>query len=361
MRIVKIFPALGMLLSLQVLHSCHKGPAYYAAADFENVPKIDVHFHYLTLDERYMKFAISQNFRLLSPNWDWENTIDQQFAISCSVHNAFPGEYAFFGTFSSDSFNYPGFADKTIARIRQCMQAGASGIKIWKNIGMTLRDPTGKYVMIDDPAFDPVFDYLEKYHIPVMGHLGEPKDCWLPKEEMTDPSDIVYYTNNPEYYMYLHPEEPGYDDQIRARDNLLRKHPHLDFTGAHLASLEWSVDELSHRLDSFPNLSVDLAARMFHLQYQSGKDREKVRDFMIRYQDRILYGTDDEVHDSPGAGYEKTIENLRRGWLAQWIYLATDSVTNVRGLQLPKEVIDKIYFKNAERFFGRSTANYPEN
>ncbi len=361
MNITRILRALGLILCFPALHSCQKRPAYYTAADFDNVPKIDVHFHYLTMNKRYMEFAISQNFRLLSPNWDWENTIDRQFAVSCSIHNAFPGDFAFFGTFSSDSFNYPGFAERTIDRIRQCMQAGASGIKIWKNIGMTLRDTHGNYVMIDDPAFDPVFDYLEKNHIPVMGHLGEPKDCWLPKEEMTDPSDVVYYTNHPEYYMFLHTEVPGYDDQIRARDNVLRKHPGLDFTGAHLASLEWSVDELSRRLDSFPNLKVDLAARMFHLQYQSGKDREKVRDFMIRYQDRILYGTDDEVYDFPGEEYVKTTENLRRGWMAQWIFLATDSVTNMKGLQLPKEVINKIYYKNAERFFVQNTGKYPEN
>ena len=361
MKIAKILPAFGLFLCIPVLQSCHKGPAFYTAADFDRVLKIDVHFHYLTMDERYMEFAISQNFRLLSPNWDWENTMDKQFAISSSIHRAFPGSYAFFGTFSVDSFNYPGFASKTMKRIRQCMQAGASGIKIWKNIGMTLKDPDGKYVMVDDPAFDSVFDYLVNYHIPVMGHLGEPRDCWLPENEMTDPSDVIYYRNHPEYYMYLHPDEPGYDDQIRARDNLLRKHPDLDFTGAHLASLEWSVDELSHRLDSFPNLQVDLAARMAHLQYQSEKDREKVRDFMIKYQDRILYGTDDEVHDASGSDYDTTIKNLRRGWMAHWIYLATDSVTNVKGLRLPAEVIDKIYFKNAERFFGQKAERNPED
>ncbi len=346
----------GLLLFLSItvltfFSACHKKPAFYKASDYPNVPKIDVHFHYLTLDMRYMKFAVSENFRLLSPNWDWENTIDEQLRISDSVHQHFPDQFAFFGTFSVDSFGTPDFADQTIARINQCIDEGASGIKIWKNIGMTLRDENGKYIMIDDAAFDPIFNYLEDNGIPVMGHLGEPRDCWLPEEEMTDPSDVVYYRNNPEYYMYRHPEIPGYGQQIHARDQLLKKHPRLDFTGAHLASLEWNVDSLASRLDSFPNLRVDLAARMYHLRYQARKNRDKVREFMIRYQDRILYGTDNEVHSVPGVDPEKTMENLHRGWMSQWIFLATDSVTDVQGLQLPREVVDKIYCKNAERYF----------
>jgi predicted TIM-barrel fold metal-dependent hydrolase len=206
--------------------------------------------------------------------------------------------------------------------------------------------------LIDDPAFEPVFNYLEENRIPVIGHLGEPKDCWLPEDSMSDPSDVTYYRNNPQYYMYMHPEVPSYDQQIRARDNILKKHPHLDFTGAHLGSLEWSVDELSKRLDTYPVFRVDLAARMFHLQSQSSIDYNKIRNFMIKYQDRILYGTDDEVHDIEGITVEQSCDNLRKGWFNQWLYLATDSVVNnIKGLKLPASVIDKIYFKNADRYF----------
>ena len=151
--------------------------------------------------------------------------------------------------------------------------------------------------------------------------------------------------------MFLHPGVPSYEAQIEARDNLLESHPRLEFVGAHLGSLEWNLDELAKRLDRFPNMKADLAARLFHVQYQSERDYEGVRNFMIRYQDRIIYGTDTEVHDFPGMNPDKTMENLRRGWLSQWIYLATDSILTVRGLKLPKEVIDKIYFKNAESYF----------
>ena len=126
---------------------------------------------------------------LLSPNVDTEMPIDQQLEIASEIAARFPHQFAFFGTFSVDSFGTPGFASVTVERISECIKKGAAGIKIWKNIGMELQDAEGNWVMIDDPAFTPVFQYLQENNIPVIGHLGEPKDCWLPFEEMTDQGD----------------------------------------------------------------------------------------------------------------------------------------------------------------------------
>jgi predicted TIM-barrel fold metal-dependent hydrolase len=351
MNIKNIFKRRIWLTILPLFISCSPQVAYYSVNDFGSTPKIDAHFHYLTMDPRYMDYAASENFRILSINWEGEYPIDDQLEITKSILGSGKGNFAFFGTFSVDSFGKPGFASGIIETINECMKAGASGIKIWKNIGMVLKDQSGQYVMIDDPAFEPVLEYLEQNKIPVMGHLGEPKDCWLPENEMIDPGAVSYFKEHPQYYMYLHPEAPSYEAQIIARDNILRKHPDLDFIGAHLASLEWSFDELAKRLDSFPGLKVDMAARMYPIMYQSDKNREKVRNFMIKYQDRILYGTDFDFHDESGIDFHTVTENLRRGWLNQWIYLATDSTVNVKGLKLPKDVIDKIYFKNAEKYF----------
>lgn len=348
---IRFIAIVAFLILPATMFSCGSPEKYYSVSDFGKIQKIDAHFHYLTPDDRYMKFAISQNFKLLTPIWDGEVSIRDQLRVSAKIKRLFPEDYAFFATFPADSFYISGFADKTIALIKKAIRSGATGVKIWKNIGMVIRDLEGKFVMVDDTVFEPVFRFLEKNHIPVIGHLGEPKDCWMPFEKMTDPSDVAYYKNNPQYHMYMHPDVPSYEKQIQARDNLLRKHPGLDFTGAHLASLEWSVDEIARRLDSFPSLKVDLAARMYHLRYQSNIDYEHVRNFMIKYQDRIIYGTDNEVHDTEGADLPVILENLRRGWLAQWIYLATDSVIGVKGLKLPKEVIDKIYYKNAIQYF----------
>ncbi len=330
--------------------------ATYSSADFKSTPKIDAHFHYLTAEKKYQEKARSLNFKLLTPIWDGDEvTIENQLTLSEAALRAFPGEYAFFGTFPVDSFNEPGFAERTVGHIQRCMMLGATGIKIWKNIGMTLRDRTGKYVMIDDPAFDPVFQYLQDQRIPVVAHLGEPKNCWLPLEKMNNPGDASYYKNNPRYHMYLHPEVPSYEAQILARDRVLKKFPGLQFVGAHLGSLEWNIDELAKRFDSYPGFMADCAARIFHLQLQSGQNYKKVRDFMIRYQDRLIYGTDSEVHDIPGKSVEETCHNLEKGWHREWLYFATDSVVNgIRGLNLPARVVDKLYYQNAAAFFRRN-------
>jgi predicted TIM-barrel fold metal-dependent hydrolase len=345
------------IFSVAVILSCREKSEFYSASEFSAMPKTDVHFHYDTPDHFGMKVASGLNFRIISPNVDAGPSLDEQLDIAINIRQAYPGKFAFFGTFPVESFGRDGFSDSTISRIKMCMKAGASGIKIWKNIGMVLKDGQGKFVMVDDPAFEPVFSYLEANNIPVMGHLGEPRDCWLPLNEMSDSSNCRYYRAHPEYHMFMHPECPSYEEQMTARDNLLLKHPGLKFTGAHIASLEWSVEEAARRLDKYPNLTVDLAARMAHLQYQSVIDYEKVRNFMIRYQDRILYGTDIiiDIQDTNHTALSKMLEEK---WKSHWTYLATDSVLHlknlkgdVRGLHLPKKVMDKIFNSNADRFF----------
>ena len=173
---------------------------------------------------------------------------------------------------------------------------------------------------------------------------------------MTVSSDSSYFAENPQYHMFLHPEYPSYEDQINARDHLLEMHPDLKFIGCHLGSLEWNIDELAKRLDKFPGLAVDMAARICHLQYQSARDREKVRDFCIKYQDRLLYGTD--LSDNDG-NPEDLSEWIHDTWLDDWKYFTSnDKMTSDKfrgtfeGLQLPREVVRKIYSENAVRWYG---------
>jgi predicted TIM-barrel fold metal-dependent hydrolase len=156
--------------------------------------------------------------------------------------------------------------------------------------------------------------------------------------------------------MFLHPDYPSYEDQINARDNLLRKNPDLIFIGCHLGSLEWNVDSLAKRLDMFPNMAVDMAARICHLQYQSSKDREKVREFCIKYQDRLLYGTD--LSEEPNANPEAFRKWVNDTWESDWRYFVTDdsmTSTNFKGsftgLKLPADVIDKIYSQNSVKWY----------
>lgn len=155
--------------------------------------------------------------------------------------------------------------------------------------------------------------------------------------------------------MYLHPEYPSYEDQIKARDNFVAKHPDMLFIGCHLGSLEWNIDSLASRLDRFPNMAVDMSARICHLQYQSVKERDRVRDFCIRYQDRLLYGTDVGYGGNEPETFRK---DMHKTWIDDWKYFTSkDEMTSdlfkgsFKGLQLPKEVVDKIYRINAVNWY----------
>jgi predicted TIM-barrel fold metal-dependent hydrolase len=240
--------------------------------------------------------------------------------------------------------------------MKNSFSRGAIAVKIYKVIGMSLRDKKGKLVMIDDPRFDPVIDFIQKNDISVLGHLGEPRNCWLPVEKMTIKGDKNYFSQNPEYHMYLHPEFPSYEQQVAARDRMLEKHPRLRFVGAHLGSLEWNVDELAKRLDKFPNMAVDMAARITHLQYQSSKDWQKVHDFLIKYQDRLIYATDLVIDPKSDAMQMK--QHVHEVWLSDWKFFVTDDEMSIpdfdgtfKGLKLPKTVVEKIYRLNAEKWY----------
>lgn len=347
-----------------VLAQCNSGTkkggkeAFFTEADFEKIAKIDIHCHLNTKRPAFMEQAIADNFRILSINVDAPVgvSIDEQEELALFQREVFPSHVAYLTTFSLQGWNRGDWQEKTLDRLKESFRNGAIGVKVWKNIGMVEKDKDSSFIMIDDPKFDPIFNYLEEKGIPVCGHLGEPRNCWLPLEEMTVNNDRTYFRDHPEYHMYLHPEYPSYEEQIAARDRMLEKHPNLIFMGAHLGSLEWSVDEMAKHLDRFPNSTMDLAARMCHIQVQAQSDWEKVRDFLIKYQDRIIYGTDSGDYES--AGEDQLKEKIHEEWKSDWQFLTSDDTMvswkvdgDFKGLQLPREVVEKIYYKNAVSVF----------
>lgn len=331
---------------------------YYSAKDFGSVKKIDSHIHINSDDGVFEKQAASDNFILITLNVDNSDSasIRKQYDYAKNSAVTHPGKIFYAPTFLFDTTGWgtKEWSNKVISKLSYDMK-GAVGVKIWKNIGMTVRDRNGRFIMADDPGLDRVFEFIRSKNIPVAAHLGEPRNCWLPLDEMTVSSDSSYFASNPQYHMFLHPEYPSYEDQIKARDNLLRKNPELNFIGCHLGSLEWNVDSIADRLDRFPNLVVDMSARICHLQYQSARDRDKVRNFCIKYQDRLLYGTDTGYSGKNPAEFSQEMHNT---WLADWKYFTSDEDMNApqfrgnfRGLKLPREIIDKIYFANAVKWY----------
>jgi predicted TIM-barrel fold metal-dependent hydrolase len=349
---------LGMAMPTAVF-SAEQPP--YRSDDFLHVEKIDAHVHLHGTLPTFMSRAAEDNVRLLTINVNYGDfpPLAQQQSDALALVRAHPDRVAFATTFDAGGSEQAGWEPKVERQLSDALDAGAVAVKVWKDIGMQQRDADGRAVMIDDPRFTPVFAMLEKRGVVVLGHLGEPRNAWLPVPEMTIRGDREYFTAHPHYHMFSHSQWPTYEQQIAARDRMLDRHPKLRFVGVHLASLEWNLDRVAGFLRRYPNASVDLAARLPHVQLQASLDRDKVRRFFLEFQDRVLYATDiacqGPQEDSACAA------QAHDTWLDDWRFLtsadtmqSTEFATAFRGLSLPRDVIDKIYQGNARRLFPRA-------
>jgi hypothetical protein len=330
----------------------------YRTSDFALVQKIDVHVHLNRSAPALVRLARQDRMQLLTINVDYPDfpPLPDQKQIARSTRKLDPGVVAYATTFSVKGIEGSGWLDKTWQQVRDDLAGGAVAVKVWKNIGMAERLSDGRPLMIDDQKLAPLFDRLVAQHAVVMGHQAEPRNCWLPLDQMTMKGDRSYFSEHPQYHMYGRSDWPDHAAQLAARDAMLNANPDLKFVAVHLASLEWDVAEIAAFLDRFPNAQVDLAARIGHLQLQASRNREAVRQFFIRYSERILYGTDLTV--TPEQTDTEMLNEAETMWRNDWQFLTGDSDQSspefdgkFQGLALPKEVVRRIYYENARQLF----------
>ena len=317
-------------------------------ADIRTLSKIDVHAHYRTDNPELVAALAAWNARaVLVTVTGADRKIDEKWRDHLALRAAHPDRFFVVATFDPFRLEEPDFIPATIARLREQIAAGAKGVKVWKDIGMDLKDSRGRYVQIDDARFQPLWDFLVEQRIPVLAHIAEPLAAWQPLDSLNP--HFWYYSNNPRYHAYTHPEIPRHDTIIAARDRWLARNPRLTVVAMHLGSVEHDVREVAKRLDAYPNLYVETAARINDLGMQPS---EAVRRFMIHYQDRVMWGTDF------GEG-SVSREGLERSFSQHWRYYAgADTVTlgsargwhrTVQGLALPREALEQFAHRNAER------------
>ena len=259
-------------------------------------------------------------------------------------------------TFEADGRVVDGWVESAIADIDAGIEAGCVGCKIWKNIGMEVQRPSGEYVMVDDPIYTPIYEHLQARNLTLLLHIGEPLACWRPLDNPEDPH-YGYYTAHPEWHMHGHVDFPSHEQIMTARDAMVAAHPQLRVVGAHLASLEWDVDEVAQRLDRFDNFAVDTSARLLDLACQ---DPDKVRAFLDRFRDRVLWGTDiverglysertdderERAHTSLQQRYE---EEIRFYTQAQGVEVRGRQVT---GLGLDETLQQRLFRDNAMQWY----------
>ena len=323
--------------------------------------RIDAHVHVRSDHPDSIALYDKLNIKLLNncfvdePGSLWRTQGEAPLIKYKQLTERYPEQYAWITSFDLPGFDDPDYADRVIAHLDEDFAAGSVGCKVWKNIGMEIKKPSGEFVMIDDPVFEPIFTHLEKIGRPLLMHIADPVVGWLPLDEKN--VHYEYFSNYPEFHFYNKPGYPTHKQLMTARDSVVARYPNLLMIGAHLGSLAHDVDLVAKRLDQFPNFMVDVSARVIDLAVQ---DRDKVRQFFGKYSDRILFGTDQvdfQTHCSIAPDERREIlDKIQKGYEDYFNYFATDDqmVVNGRdaqGIALPDTILQKFYTGNARRCY----------
>ena len=315
---------------------------------------IDVHTHVVKIDPAFYAMLDDLHMHILDilvvdDHDPYRKNLNPQREDAEKVVRSSHGHAKLCTTFDSFEFSDADFAASATRGLDQDFANGAIAVKIWKNIGMELKDKTGRYVLADNPAFEPIYQDIQRHNRTLVAHQAEPDEAW----QAPNPKglDYSYYKENPTWYMYNKPDAPTKKQILDARDHLLALNPNLRVVGAHLGSMEDDLDGVGERLDRYPNFAVDAAARVVHLVVMPS---DRVRAFFLKYQDRIVYGTDLEFLK------DQTPEDAAKEWQEQyaqdWRYFATRDTFvydghKTQGLDLPPDVLRKLYHANAVHWF----------
>lgn len=263
----------------------------------------------------------------------------------------------------------PGYGARMAADLTRARAAGARGVKIQKALGLGVEGPDGKLLAIDDPGLDPAFERAGELGMPVAIHSGDPKAFWEPPDENNERADEL--RAHPEWSFYADYKKgavPSWQALYDAFVRRVARHPRTTIVGVHFGNDPEDPAQVARLLDRYPNLMIDLAARVPEIgRRDAAHDPAAMRAFFVRYQDRILFGTDTGV----GRGRDDLMfgstgseppgeKDADRFFTSIWRYLETsdrDIPTptpiqgrwNVDGVGLPREVLEKIYYKNALR------------
>jgi predicted TIM-barrel fold metal-dependent hydrolase len=237
----------------------------------------------------------------------------------------------------------PNFGEREAKKLEEAVKLGCRGIKISKELGLGFKDKSGKFVVVDDPRIDPIWAKCGELGIPVEIHVSDPKAFFTPIDKHNERYDEL--GNNPEW-SFNGSEFPTKMEILQARNRVIEKHPETIFIGAHFGNLPEDLAVVGTWLDTYPNFYVDIDARISEL----GRQPYSARRFFIKYQDRILFGTDTPCNAEAYRLYFRFLETddeyidptpahkLQGRWM-------------IYGLYLPDMVLEKIYNKNAVKIF----------
>jgi predicted TIM-barrel fold metal-dependent hydrolase len=269
-----------------------------------------------------------------------------------------PDRFAVFAGIDYDGFAVdPNFGQTEERRLRDSAAAGARGLKIWKPLGLRLRDSRGRLIPVDDERLSPLWETAGELGLPVLIHIADPVAFFQPLDRFNERYEEL--RRHPDWHFWptrptpdpTHPEFPSFDEVIGQFRSLLERHPRTTFIGAHVGCYAENLAWVGAALDAFPNFFVDISARIAEL----GRHPYTARDFFLRYQDRILFGTDHAAAVATYRLYYRFLETRDEYFDYSTAPRPGSGHWRIYGLDLPDDVLRKVYRDNARRVvFGQT-------
>jgi hypothetical protein len=240
------------------------------------------------------------------------------------------------------------FPEWAAGRLRVQKERGAEGLKIWKGLGLHVKDPDGRLADVDDPRLSPIWETAGELGLPVLIHVADPAAFFDPIDETNERWEEL--GNHPDW-AFTSPPFPPFLHIVEGLASLIARHASTVFIGAHVGCYAENLGWVGALLDSCPNFHVDISARLGEL----GRQPYTARRFFLQYADRILFGSD--MGPSPEA-YRviyRFLETEDEYFNYNAAPIPMQGRWHVHGLHLPDDVLERIYYLNAEKLFGQAT------
>ena len=259
-------------------------------------------------------------------------------AMASNVEKAFPNRFAIFTNLNFNGVDRSNWAQNAVAQLEEDVKNGAKGLKVYKGLGLSNKDIDGKRVAVDDPRLDPVWQKCGELGIPVIIHSADPQPFWEPHDNQNERwLELKIHSRRKRSDTNPAP----WEQIIAEQHNMFRKHPDTNFIAAHMSWLANDLGRLSEVLDEIPNMHVGIGAIIAEL----GRQPRMANRFFEKHQDRVLFGKD-SYRPEEFPTYFRVLESndeycpYYKRYHAFW---------RMYGLNLPDDILKKLYYKNALR------------
>jgi predicted TIM-barrel fold metal-dependent hydrolase len=265
---------------------------------------------------------------------------------------AAPERFAIFGGVNWDAWPEKGhrFAEWAAKRLQAQVRRGAQGLKIWKPFGLSVRDPQGRLAPVDDPRLEPIWATAGELGVPVTIHVADPAAFFDPLDSSNERWEELHA--HPDW-QFPSPTFPPFAALLEQLANLVTRHPQTIFIGAHVGCCAEDLGWVSRLLERCPNFYVDIAARIGEL----GRQPYSARRFFLRYPDRILFGTDFPAFPAWYRLHYRFLETDDEYFNYQLSDPPSQGRWRIYGLDLPDEVLAKVYYRNAQKIIFKKDQN----